>query len=411
VSTRSAGGPTVPPEEVRRRLVLLADELAAEGKLRSPAWREAFLSVARHAFVPCYLHDDEPGSVPARWRMVDSAEPADREEWVNAVYSDRTLITDLKSMPSPSGHGTYPVVTSSSTLPGLVIRMLEDLDVRDGNSVLEIGTGTGYNAALLCARLGGRNVTSVDIDPALVDSARDRLAAHGFHPHLVTGDGEQGVPDDAPYDRVIATCAVDSIPQPWIAQTRPGGAILANLRGNLMRGAQALLVVADDGTASGPFLPGYGSFMGMRHDPNAPFDYSVAVEKDTAAPADGTTDLDPTPLNSDFSWAFVAQTRLPDAITYPETKQDGTEGTEVATPDGSWAFVAHSPDWSGRYHTVQAGPRRLWDILEDVHRQWSLLGQPCWDRFGLTVTQDRQRIWFDSPDSGLGWPLRSAGDL
>jgi protein-L-isoaspartate O-methyltransferase len=231
--------------------------------------------------------------------------------------------------------------------------MLEDLDVREGHSVLEIGTGTGYNAALLCARLGDSNVTTIDIDPELVDSARHRLAAHGYHPHVLAGDGEQGVSSNAPYDRIIATCAIDSIPPAWIAQTRIGGVILANLRGNLMRGAQARLTVADDDAASGPFLPGYGSFMAMRHDPNAPFDYSVTVDKDTSAPVGGTTDLDPTTLSSDMSWASPRSIcRRPSPIPKP--------GSTVSREPRSPHRTAPGPSshHAGRAATAVGDPRK-----------------------------------------------------
>ncbi len=109
--------------------------------------------------------------------------------------------------------------------------MLEALDISLGMSVLEIGTGTGYNAALLCHRLGSACVTSVDIDPALVDAARERLAALGYTPRLAARDGSAGYPPGAPYDRVIATVGVHVIPAAWIGQTREGGRILANCTG------------------------------------------------------------------------------------------------------------------------------------------------------------------------------------
>jgi protein-L-isoaspartate O-methyltransferase len=68
---------------------------------------------------------------------------------------------------------------------------------------LEVGTGTGYNTALLCHRLGADNVASVDLDPGLVEQARSRLAGRGHDPVLVAGDGSIGVADRAPYDLTL----------------------------------------------------------------------------------------------------------------------------------------------------------------------------------------------------------------
>lgn len=238
--------------DVQQRLNDLAEKLIAAGDLRTQSWREAFTTTWRHLFVPRFFSCDNPGGWPARWRAVSGEDPADHDEWLDAVYSDQTLITDLKDQPIPSalGGGAHQVATSSSTLPSLMLRMLEDLDVWDGMRVLEIGTGTGYNAALLSRRLGDERVTSVDIDPDLVTLARRRLALCGLRPHLAAADGEAGWPKGAPYDRVIATCGVDRIPLPWIEQTRPGGKIMANLSGPIMLGALALLDVGDDRTAT-----------------------------------------------------------------------------------------------------------------------------------------------------------------
>jgi protein-L-isoaspartate O-methyltransferase len=90
------------------------------------------------------------------------------------------------------------VPVSSSTKPDLMLRMLETLDVRDGHRVLEIGTGTGYNAALLSHRVGDHNVYSVDVDAELVRLARERLAGAGYRPTLAAIDGEGGLPEHAP---------------------------------------------------------------------------------------------------------------------------------------------------------------------------------------------------------------------
>ncbi|MGH8940795.1 MAG: methyltransferase domain-containing protein, partial [Actinomycetes bacterium] len=119
----------------------MADDLAALGVL-DPAWREAFEQVPRHVFVPQFYRPDGT--------LVDGADPDMRDEWLDAVYRDDSLITQRLAQP---GSGMM-VPTSSSTRPSLMALMLGMLDVQDGQTVLEIGTGTGYNAALLAYLLG-----------------------------------------------------------------------------------------------------------------------------------------------------------------------------------------------------------------------------------------------------------------
>jgi len=353
----------VDERDVQERLAKLADELAASGDLRSAAWRSAFLAVRRHVFVPRYWHDEEPGAFPARWRMVDRA-TEDHQEWLDAVYSNRTLATELSGVPAATGEGMHPQVISSTTMPGLVIAMLEDLDVRDEHTALEIGTGAGYNAALLCQRLGDAHVSSVDIDPELVALARVRLANHGYRPHLVTGDGSAGMPHRAPFDRIIATCGVDRIPHAWIEQTRDGGKIMANLRGPFNSYALVLLAVHDGG-ASGRFLAQSGGFMPLRAAPEQAFDYTVSPNKGAPDPSNGHSQLDPQVAYSDPTWGLLAQTHLTGhtcRLVYVDD-QDEQLGTEISTPDGSsWAVVHHTAG-EGGYRTQQAGPRRLWDEL------------------------------------------------
>jgi protein-L-isoaspartate O-methyltransferase len=112
------------------------------------------VEISRHTFVPRFYVKDDPQDGKALWCVVDGARPEDRAEWLDGVYSNQTLITELMDQPVPEelGGGAAPGITSSSTLPGLILSMLDTLDVQDGQRVLEIGTGTGYNAALLSAR-------------------------------------------------------------------------------------------------------------------------------------------------------------------------------------------------------------------------------------------------------------------
>jgi protein-L-isoaspartate(D-aspartate) O-methyltransferase len=109
--------------------------------------------------------------------------------------------------------------------------MLEQAGIEPGDHVLEIGSG-GYNAALMRELAGPKgSVTTVDIDPEVTDRAREVLAAAGYDDvRVVRADGEFGVPEDAPYDRIVVTVTAWDIAPAWIDQLRPGGRIVVPLR-------------------------------------------------------------------------------------------------------------------------------------------------------------------------------------
>lgn len=398
---------TVDGDDVALRLKRLADDLERKGRLTDPAWRRAFLAVRRHVFVPRYWNDDDPGAFPARWRMIDRA-TVDHPEWLAAVYSDRTLATELTGVPVPGSPGRHPQVTSSSTMPGLVLAMLEALDVHDGHQVLEIGTGTGYNAALLCERLGDGGVTTIDIGPETTALAQVRLAEHGYHPHVATGDGAAGVVERAPFDRVIATCGLHEVPPAWIGQTRDGGKILVNILGPWNQFALVLLTVDGD-TASGRFLAQTGGFMPRRSDPTRAADYPTRVARTAPDPVESRSALSPEALSDDSAFGLLAQSVLAGVLSNLSYVDENGESlaTEIGTADGtSWALVHHTPDGDHRHRVLQAGPRRLWDEIEAVHREWVRHGRPARDRFGLTVTADGGwRVWLDDPDDATDWGL------
>jgi protein-L-isoaspartate O-methyltransferase len=231
----------------------LVREIAAGGGLTDPAWREAFEQVPRHLFVPRYYEAGAP-STPAGTAVYErlgrhDPDPARRARWLAGVYSDAPLATRVRD----------GELVSSSSQPSLMARMLEALEARDGDSVLEIGTGTGYNAALLAHRLGDDRVTTVDIDPDIADTARDHLAVAGYHPAVVTRDGALGCPSRAPFDRIIATCAVASVPPDWLSQCRPGALILAPLATGLIA-----LRIADAEHGEGHFLATPAYFVPLR---------------------------------------------------------------------------------------------------------------------------------------------------
>ncbi|MFF7023895.1 methyltransferase domain-containing protein [Streptomyces klenkii] len=371
-----------------RRLLLDAGAL-------EPAWVPAFDAVRRAGFLPGVMwpHDMATGGS----RTVDKAR--DPDAWQRYADSDCPIVTQWDD---GAHNGPEPgrSFSSSSSMPSLVFSMLADLDVREGQRVLEIGTGTGWNAALLAHRLGAGNVVTVDVDGVVAATARAALERAGLPVRVLHRDGYLGFPERAPYDRITVTCGVRDIPYAWVEQTAPGGIILIPW-GTYYGPAEATarLVVAEDGrSASGPFTRPVG-FMRMRaqrlvrrqHAAYVPPGAMDRAEVSfTSVPA---TDLD----------GFVMGLLVRDVTHVADREREGGRRAVwlYGLSDTSWA-VAVFRDGQEEAKVYQSGPRRLWDEVEAAHRWWKSNGRPGFDRFGLTVGHEgRTRIWLDDPSCVL----------
>ncbi|GAC1462814.1 MAG: hypothetical protein PVS3B3_10070 [Ktedonobacteraceae bacterium] len=173
----------------------LIDSVKAKGFIQSPRVEAAFRAIPRHLFLP---------GLP-----------------LQEVYQDKAIITK-------SVDGRF---VSSSSQPTIMAIMLEQLDLHKGHRVLEIGAGTGYNAALMAHIVGETgHVVTIDIDEDIVEGACKHLTTAGFERvQVVCADGGLGFPDAAPYDRIILTVNAGDITPAWHKQLVPDGRILLPL--------------------------------------------------------------------------------------------------------------------------------------------------------------------------------------
>ena len=169
--------------ELKSREAMVRNQLVAGG-IKDPGVLQAMVEVPRHEFVPTSLRP--------------------------YAYADGPL---------PIGHG------QTISQPFIVAYMTQALALTKQESVLEVGTGSGYQAAIL-GKLA-KEVYSIEIVPPLAESAKGVLSKLGFeNVHVKLGDGYLGWPEKAPFDAIIVTCAPDHVPEPLISQLKEGGRLV-----------------------------------------------------------------------------------------------------------------------------------------------------------------------------------------
>jgi protein-L-isoaspartate(D-aspartate) O-methyltransferase len=197
----------------------MVDRLIAEGALWSPRLIAAFRATPRHCFLDrIYQFQRKSG----RWKEIPTAGAGPGE--LRLIYADRALITRLGR--STADGAETPI--SSSSQPSLMAQMLHDLQPAPGMRTLEVGAGTGYNAALLAHVCGPDRVATIDVDRAVLAEAWEHLQAFPERRvHVRYGDGRAGLPDAAPFDRLMVTAATPDLEPAWLAQSAEGGVVLA----------------------------------------------------------------------------------------------------------------------------------------------------------------------------------------
>ena len=163
--------------------------------------------------------------------ILSAFEKVPREEFV----PPRLMSQAYENHPLPIGYG------QTISQPIMIADMMKHLDLKEGQKVLEIGAGSGYQAALLKGVVGEEGkVISIERVPELVEFAKGNLERAGYDVEVVLGDGTLGYPEGAPYDRIIVTAGSPDIPQPLIGQLNAGGRLVVPVGGRWM---QELLII------------------------------------------------------------------------------------------------------------------------------------------------------------------------
>ncbi len=351
MTTPSAG-------QVADRLTAYADSIRTAGAIHTHAVHAAFATVPRHRFLPHFRYRAD------EYVLDTNEEPS--SEVLDIVYANNALLTH-------TGHDGDP--TSSSSAPSIMAKMLEALDLRPGLRTLEIGTGTGYNAALI-HHITGASVVTLEAGLNAATEATTAVHALGLDDqvHVIHGDGYAGYPDGAPYDRIIVTCGIAGIPPQWLDQLAPEALIIAPVA---HAGVHPILAAQRDHETStlggrallwGDFMPAAGHLRPtelFHHDPTHDIPTTDARHVPDTGPA-----LDPTQYHDLWCHLGARDPRITRA--YPDTDAfDLALGVcALVDPDAGTAWI----------HTdgtmTIAGCPEIGDHLSALVQQWDAAARP-----------------------------------
>jgi protein-L-isoaspartate O-methyltransferase len=351
----------------------MAGRVAAAAGL-GERWQRAFAAVPREAFIPRQSWRDQNGTgVP-----VDRA--SDPDTWAALLYDEyRSIVTQLDDG-AESGAGRY---SSSSSMPIVMARMLAELAANPRRTVLEVGTGTGYNAALLAEYFGAQNVTTIEVDQHVAERAEKALVQAGYPITVLNGDGVDGLNADV-FDALLCTCAIAHLPGGWL-QAVPDGTIIAPFYPGWYQCA-ALVLHTRDGRAVGRFKANFSFMQARAHRWEGP-------RPRTTEARERETTLAPWAVSSQNEPAAFACSLLLPGVDYTIDARDGAKQLTAwdNAADQSWAAVEWERVGTG-WNVCESGPRALWAEIEVAHATWAGLGEPSPDRYTVHVEDGRGRI-------------------
>jgi protein-L-isoaspartate(D-aspartate) O-methyltransferase len=368
--------------EIRAMVNWYVDELKAAGAIGPAAVERAFRTVQRHRLLETFYYRDG-----GDFRTVEHDPGRPRRDHLALIYADTALATRrIGGMPA-----------SSTSQASLVAKMLELLELSEGLKVLEVGAGTGYNAALLAQVVGDqRLVITVDVLEDVVDQTRRLLADTGYpRIQVLLRDGFEGVPEQAPFDRIVATVGCSDLSPHWAEQLAGDGAMLVPLQ---HASGHPLVLARKDGAALRGRMVLRTGFIPVRGPLYIEDMWSLGVR--VAHPAELVHDHDDRPRfaarrpdepmgitddETDFLFFLGLQDRRACHAPQGPALSAGPDGWAALAPDGIWWWKDAS----------------LARELDRRYGEWDARGRPALEDYQISF----QPIDADGDPPPGGWQI------
>lgn len=355
------------------------DSIISDPTSLSESIRDALLSVRRHRFLDGWFQLDIVNRRP-NYQYISFDRNAPSMDKLSIIYSDQALVTAHDQI--------FP--TSSTSQPSLIARMLQLIDLSPGMQVLEIGTGTGYNAALL-AELSGEpsHIFTVECQQSVAENAIQHLQDEGYGAiHVIQGDGFKGVAEGAPFDRLIATVGCSDISPHWLKQLSPNGVMLIPLNHGFSDPLTRLTPDPKDPTCAVGKIVDRSAFMKIQgilewgNPWRTCLIHGLPEEPEWCRPCPEPLTLPGSPSSESNHWPFHFFLALCSRELWYDNRgyglaDPGSNSIIIIAQEGVHAFSAtHDAD----------ACERLYERLLSIHQKWVDLGCPSPSDFAISLS-------------------------